>query len=135
MKTLKIFTSALLIIIGIVSSINILNSMASKQVLRKKEFALLRVIGMNKKKLCKMIVLENSLVLIISSILGVVIGNSIGYSFVALVSNNDSKYITPVIPMIIGIIVVSIMATIFSIISVLKIKKQNIVEDIKDVGI
>lgn len=135
MKTLKIFTSALLIIIGIVSSINILNSMASKQVLRKKEFALLRVIGMNKKKLCKMIVLENSLVLIISSILGVVIGNSIGYSFVALVSNNDSKYITPVIPMIIGIIVVSIMATIFSIISVLKIKKQSIVEDIKDVGI
>lgn len=135
MKTLKIFTSALLIIIGIVSSINILNSMASKQVLRKKDFALLRVIGMNKKKLCKMIVLENSLVLIISSILGVVIGNSIGYSFVALVSNNDSKYITPVIPMIIGIIVVSIMATIFSIISVLKIKKQSIVEDIKDVGI
>lgn len=135
-KSIKMFTNILLIVIGIISAINILNSMASKQILRKKEFALLRVVGMSKKKLCKMIVLENSLVLIISSILGIIIGNLIGYSFVELAStDNDIKYIIPILAMFVGIMIVVIMALIFSVVSVAKIGKQNIVEDIKDGGI
>lgn len=131
-KSLKLFTNALLIVIAIVSLSNILNSMASKQILRKKELALLRVIGMNKKKLCKMIVLENSLVLVISIILGLIIGNIIGYSFIWIVSSNDSNYIIPFTTMLLSILTVIILTLIFSIFSVVRIKKQNIVQDIRD---
>ena len=132
MKSFNIFTNGLLIVIGIVSAINILNSMASKQILRKKEFALLRVVGMSKKKLCKMIVLENSIVLIISSTLGIIIGNIIGYSFVSVVSTGGDKYIIPYVSMLVGIMVVVTMTLLFSVVSVVKIEKQNIVVDIKE---
>lgn len=60
---INLFTDIMMIIIVIISVTNILNTVFSSIVMRRKEFALLTSIGMLKKSLIKILLLENLLIL------------------------------------------------------------------------
>ena len=132
MENIKLYVNIIITVIGVICALNIMNTIATNQVLRKKEFATLRTIGMSKKKLCKMIALEGILASIIASILGCIIGNIMGYNLLLLGATVEVDYKIPYMAMILGVIVVIAIALLSSIVSIIKIGNQNIVEGIKD---
>lgn len=132
MKSIKLYINIITIAIGFVCALNIINSIATNQILRKREFATLRIIGMSKKGLCKMMILESTLASILASIFGIIIGNSLGYLFVLIASDGSDKYIVPYLSMLVTLIAVIGISLLLSIFSIVKVKKQSIVDGIKD---
>ncbi|MBP3327226.1 MAG: ABC transporter permease [Coprococcus sp.] len=71
--TVKNTCSIILIIILLFMTINIFNNTSSSMVFRKGEFALLRCIGMSKKKLTYVVLLEGIIATIFAAVLGIAI--------------------------------------------------------------
>ncbi len=57
----------------VVNMLNVINTTASDLYLRRKEFAQLRVMGMSKKRLIYMVMLESVIVAVLSGVIGVVV--------------------------------------------------------------
>lgn len=133
-RRVNIIANIIIVIIALICVINIMNTIATNQILRKKEFATLRTIGMSKKRICKMIALEGSIASIIASILGLIIGNYIGYTCISQVFSEEIKhqYIPAYFQMCLAVIVVIGISLAASIISIIKIGNQSIIEGIKD---
>lgn len=73
LDTVKNTCSIILIIILLFMTINIFNNTSSSMVFRKGEFALLRCIGMSKKKLTYVVFLEGIIATIFATVLGIAI--------------------------------------------------------------
>ena len=65
--------------IAVMSGLNIINTTASNLHLRRKEFAQLRVIGISKKRLMYMVMLEGIITTVIADLIGIILGTAIGY--------------------------------------------------------
>lgn len=65
---------AFILFIATISSVNIINTTASNIHMRRKEFAQLRVIGVSKKRLVKMVMLEGVIMALIANLLGIIVG-------------------------------------------------------------
>lgn len=104
--TFKHTCNLIMLVVLIFMTINIFNTTSSSMVFRKGEFALLRCVGMSKKKLTYMILLEGLLAVIISTVLGCIFG-SIGfygiYCYVKVIEPSLELVVTPFIN-IIGVI-------------------------------
>lgn len=74
MKYLNYGLLAFIIFIISMSTLNIINTTASNLHLRRKEFAQLRVIGISKKQLMKMVMLEGVISAIIANVIGIIFG-------------------------------------------------------------
>lgn len=70
---------AIVLFVLIMSSLNIINATASNLHLRKKEFSQLRVIGMSKSHLVKMVMLEGIITVVCADIIGILIGAFVSY--------------------------------------------------------
>lgn len=68
----------------LISCINIVNTTASNIHLRRQEFAQLRVIGVSKKGLVKMVILEGVISAVFANVIGAVIGLSVSYGLFRL---------------------------------------------------
>lgn len=66
--------------------INVLNTVASNLFLRRGEFAQLRVIGVTKAQLVKMVVMEGVFAAGIADVIGILIGTGISYGLVAFLN-------------------------------------------------
>ena len=75
--------------------------------MRRKEFAQLRVIGVSKKGLFKMVMLEGVIAAIISCVLGVVLGAGISYGLIMwiFIYFRDVEFVFPWIPALFSIII------------------------------
>lgn len=82
------YITMVVLFIVIMSSLNIMNTTASNLYLRKRELAQLRVIGVSKKKLYYIVILEGVITLFIASLIGLLIGYGAGMglmsAFIAL---------------------------------------------------
>ncbi|MDE6026235.1 MAG: ABC transporter permease [Lachnospiraceae bacterium] len=58
----------------VISSVNIINTNAGNLYMRRQELAQLRVIGMSKKKLCRIVLLEGIITTIIANVIGCISG-------------------------------------------------------------
>ncbi|MCM1499454.1 MAG: ABC transporter permease [Clostridium sp.] len=67
------------------SAFNIINTSAGNLHLRRKEFAQLRVIGVSKKRLIKIVLLEGVIATVAANIVGIVIGYLLGFGMFRLV--------------------------------------------------
>ena len=79
MKNIVKYVLAFMLFIAMVSSVNIINTTASNIHMRRKEFAQLRVIGVSKKQLIKMVMLEGVITTIMANVLGCIVGNLFSY--------------------------------------------------------
>lgn len=68
----------------LISCINIINTTASNIHLRRQEFAQLRVIGVSKRGLVKMVLLEGVISSILANLIGIIVGVSISYGMVRM---------------------------------------------------
>ena len=97
-KTVKFIVNVILVLVTLISTMNVFNSMESNFILREKERKIMRAIGMSAKQYRKMILLEGMLSATISILLGTVIGLGFGYGIYRLVlfSVEGMKYALPV---------------------------------------
>lgn len=87
--------------------INYINNTSSNIYMRRKEFAQLRVIGVSKKGLFKMVMLEGLIAAIVSCILGLVFGTVISYGLISwiFIHFKDVEFVFPWIPAILSVII------------------------------
>ena len=78
-KRIQLTVNIILILIALISSANLFNSMESNLILREKERQILRAVGMSHKQYVKMILLEGMLSVLIALIIGTALGIIFGY--------------------------------------------------------
>lgn len=85
MKGVMIGVACFILFIVAISCLNIMNTTASNVHLRGKEFAQLRVIGVSRKGLVKMVLLEGFVSAVFANIIGGILGVGISYYVVKLI--------------------------------------------------
>lgn len=119
----------------LISCINIVNTTASNIHIRRQEFAQLRVIGVSRKGLMKMVLLEGVISTIFANIIGMIIGLSISYGMFRMIVTITFGivYKVPWIAMVISF-VVSYIVLCGSIFIPLRKSDLNMAESLKISG-
>ena len=129
--------AAVLIVMFIVSMIiiNYFINVASNIYMRRKEFAQLRVIGVSKKGLFKMVMLEGVIASLVSCVVGVLIGAGLSYVFIVWITRvfMYADYVFPWIPAIISV-VVSVLLLCGAVYLPLKHMGNDVAEDLATAG-
>lgn len=117
------------------TTLNIINTTASSLHLRKKEFAQLRVIGISKKRLMKMVMLEGVIAAIVANVIGIGIGVLLSFNIFRLIVTTLSgyKYSFPVLGVFIGMLA-SILILCGSVYMPLRGLKQDVASDLSAGG-
>lgn len=128
----SIFLYGFITVISLIGVTNIFNTITTNMILRSKEFAMLKSIGMTKKEFNRMIRLESIMYGLKALIIGIPLG-ILGSYFIykAFALDTDFGYSLPIIPIIISIVFVFIIVGITMKYSLNKINKQNIIETIR----
>ena len=136
---MNIFVYTFIIIVFLIAITNIFNTISTSMMLRKKEFAMLRSIGMTDKEYRRMIILESVLYSFKSLLNGLLISLFILYIMYNAGTNNTfiNKIIIlfnnlPYINILLSILIVVIFVLITMFYSLSKINKQNIIDTIRN---
>lgn len=128
----KIFLYGFISVITLIGVTNIFNTITTNMILRSKEFAMLKSIGMSKKEFNKMIRLESIMYGAKSLLIGIPLGILDSYGvYKAFAQGVDVGYMIPYPAIIISIVFVFIIVGITMKYSLDKINKQNIIETIR----
>lgn len=129
----KILAYSFVLFIALISAINIFNTISFSVLLRKREFAILRSVGMTNKQINKMVFLEGIFYGLDSIIFGILI--SIGLLYILYIAMINSKlylFSVPIINILICIIISYIIIFLAIFIAKKKINKQNIIDEVKN---
>ena len=130
---ISIFLYGFIGVITLIGITNIFNTITSNMNLRKKEFAMLKSIGMTKKEFNRMIRLESIFYGLKSLIIGIPIGIILSYGMYTVFRNNmEMEYILPYKSIVISIVFVAVIIGIIMKYSMSKINKQNVIETIRN---
>lgn len=132
-RSVKIVVIFIVIFIVVMGIISILNNMVNEQQIRRKEIAILRSIGMNKKKLNRMLVLEK----IIIGLIAWIIGTVLGCLFTAMVIKTGLYFfeMQMVIPFLSYVGIGGVLLAVMVLLSLLMVKSMsnvNITENIRN---
>lgn len=133
--TMKIFLYGFIAIVSLIGITNIFNTVTTGMELRGKEFAMLQSIGMTKKEFDKMIRLESVFYGSKALIIGVVSGTILSYVLYISAGESQLKYTLPLLAIVMSVIVVIILLLGIMKYSIAQIRKQNIVETIRNENI
>ncbi len=129
----SIFLYGFIGVITLIGITNIFNTITTNMNLRKKEFAMLKSIGMTRKEFNRMIRLESIFYGAKSLIIGIPIGIILSYGIYRIFENSmEMNYVLPYKAIIVAIIFVAIVIGIIMRYSINKINKQNIIETIRN---
>ena len=130
---ISIFLYGFIGVITLIGITNIFNTITTNMNLRKKEFAMLKSIGMTKKEFNRMIRLESIFYGLKSLIIGIPIGIILSYGMYTIFRNNmEMEYVLPYKSIVISIVFVVIIIGIIMKYSMSKINKQNVIETIRN---
>ena len=142
MIVMRLFVYGFIAILTLIGVTNIFNTVTTNMKLRQKEFAMLRSVGMTDREFNGMIMLESLFCSFKALFFGIPAGLLIGWgicSLFDLMTNARaaglSCYTFPAVPMIISIITVTLIVGSIMLYSVSNIRKQNIIETIRNENI
>ncbi|KKY02856.1 hypothetical protein VN21_00930 [Paraclostridium benzoelyticum] len=120
------------VVITLISSINIVNTISTNITIRRKELASLKAIGMTSKELKSMICLEGMCFGIYGGILGSIVGTILSYIiYLRFTELKGFEYNIPYIEIIVAIVGVIVIGYVSALIPMKKLRKSNIIETIK----
>ncbi|RXI67910.1 ABC transporter permease [Clostridium tetani] len=129
---INIFLYGFVGVITLIGCLNIVNTISTNLILRKRELAMIRAVGMDRGKMSKMICIEGIYYGIIASIYGGIIGTALSYELFKIMTNfRDFQWVFPIrgiLTAVIGAIIISLISTY---IPLRKINKENIIENIR----
>lgn len=130
---ISIFLYGFIGVITLIGITNIFNTITTNMNLRKKEFAMLKSIGMTKKEFNRMIRLESIFYGVKSLVIGIPIGLVLSYGMYNVFRNSmEIEYVLPYKSIAVAVIFVAIVIGIIMRYSMSKINKQNIIETIRN---
>lgn len=130
---ISIFLYGFIAVITLIGVTNIFNTITTNMILRSKEFANLKSVGMTTKEFNRMIRLESILYGLKSLLIGIPLGLIGSYCiYNGIAKGLDFGYILPLKSIIIAIIFVFIIVSLTMKYSLNKINKQNIIETIRE---
>ena len=130
---ISIFLYGFIGVITLIGITNIFNTITTNMNLRKKEFAMLKSIGMTKKEFNRMIRLESIFYGAKSLIIGIPIGLVLSYGMYNVFKNSmEMDYVLPYKAIAVSVIFVAVVIGIIMKYSMSKINKQNIIETIRN---
>ena len=130
---ISIFLYGFIGVITLIGITNIFNTITTNMNLRKKEFAMLKSIGMTKKEFNRMIRLESIFYGVKSLIIGIPIGLLLSYGMYNVFRNSmEMEYVLPYKSIVVAVIFVAVVIGIIMKYSMSKINKQNIIETIRN---
>ena len=128
----SIFLYGFITVITLIGVTNIFNTISTNMILRSKEFANLKSVGMTDKEFNRMIRLESILYGMKSLLIGIPIGLLGSFAIYKSFANSiDLGYLIPWTSIIISIVFVFIIVGLTMKYSLNKINKQNIIETIR----
>ena len=133
--TMKIFLYGFIAIVSLIGITNIFNTVTTGMELRGKEFAMLQSIGMTKREFDKMIRMESVFYGSKALIIGVVSGTVLSYIIYMAAGESQLRYTLPLPAIIIAVVVVIILLLGIMKYSIAQIRKQNIIETIRNENI
>ncbi|WP_214481768.1 ABC transporter permease [Bacillus sp. SM2101] len=132
MLLIKAFSYGFTILITVISVANIFNTISTSIALRKREFAMLKSIGMTSKEFNKMINYESFFYGIKSLLYGLPISIVIIYAIHrAMLNTIKLEFSIPWADMIIVIIAIFLIVVVSMLYSSTKVKKDNIIDELK----
>lgn len=130
---ISIFLYGFISVITLIGITNIFNTITTNMNLRKKEFAMLRSVGMTKKEFDRMIRLESVFYGLKSLIIGVPMGILLSYLVYNMFKVDlGAAFSIPVKPILISVVFVIVVVGVIMRYSMRKINKQNIIETIRN---
>ena len=133
--TMKIFLYGFIAIVSLIGITNIFNTVTTGMELRSKEFAMLQSIGMTKREFDKMIRMESVFYGSKALIIGVVSGTVLSYIIYMAAGESQLRYTLPLPAIVIAVVVVIILLLGIMKYSIVQIRKQNIIETIRNENI
>ena len=132
---IKIFLYGFIVIVSLIGITNIFNTVTTGMELRGKEFAMLQSIGMTKREFDKMIRMESVFYGSKALIIGVVSGTVLSYIIYMAAGESQLRYTLPLPAIVIAVVVVIILLLGIMKYSIVQIRKQNIIETIRNENI
>jgi len=117
MAITSVLIYSLVIIIGVIGLMNLINTMITSIITRKRELGILQVIGLSDKQLVKMLQIEGLFYTVGTLLITLTLGNILGYIAVIIFRNTGASYaiydypLTQTIIMIVAITLVQILIT------------------------
>lgn len=133
--TIKIFLYGFIAVVSLIGITNIFNNVTTGMELRGKEFAMLQSIGMTKREFDKMIRMESVFYGSKALIIGVVSGTLLSYVIYIAAGESQLRYVFPLQAIVIAVVVVIILLLGIMKYSIVQIRKQNIIETIRNENI
>ena len=131
-----IFLYGFIIVISLIGVTNIINTINTNMNLRRREFAMLKSIGMTKNEFNKMINLESIMYSMKALIIGIPLGLLGSFAiYKAFANGSDYGFIFPWQAILIAIFVVYILVSLIMYFALRKTKSENIIDTIKDENI
>ena len=134
---IAIFLYGFIIVIALIGVTNIFNTITTNMNLRRREFAMLKSVGMTPKEFHRMIWLESFFYGMKSLFLGIPLGNLLSILLHAVLMNGavELQYVLPVNAVLISMAAVLFLITVIMWYSIRKIERQNIIETIRNENI
>lgn len=133
---IQVFTYGFIVLMTLVCAANIFNTISTSIALRKREFATLRSVGMTKKSFNKMIFYESGFYGIKALLYGIPASSLIiWFIYYNISSQFDSGFSLPWVGIIIAVMSVFIVIGSSMMYSSSKIKKENIIDGLKEENI
>ncbi|MBP5781080.1 MAG: ABC transporter permease, partial [Clostridia bacterium] len=131
-----IFLYGFIIVISLIGVTTVFNTITTNMELRKPEFAMLRSVGMTNREFNRMIRLESLFMGVRALLFGIPIGLVLSYLiYFFLVKEAGIPFKVPFLAIIIAVAAVFVMIFMIMAYSMGKIKKQNIIETIRNENI
>ncbi len=133
---ISIFLYGFIIVISLIGITNIFNTITTNMMLRSKEFAILRSIGMKDKEFKKMIRYESVLYGLKALLFGIPVGVLLSYLIYSILGNiYMTSYIFPIKEILICAIFVFCIIFMTMHYAIKKVEKQNMIETIRQENI
>lgn len=136
MNVMKIFVYGFIVVISLVSVTNIINTISTNINLRKREFAVIKSIGVTPQGFKKMIYMESILYGILSLLYGIPIGICMNVIMNRILEGMITvQTLIPYKSILICVVAIFIITFIASYIPLKKISKENIIDNIRQESI
>lgn len=132
-KGLAAVAYSLLGIIALIGVMNVINTMITSILSRKKEFGLLQAVGLTNKQLTKMLQIEGLYYAVISGITAIVLGTTLGNVFFQLFKKSATYavYKFPIAPILMVVFIFIFLQILITYLVKNKLNKESIVDRIR----
>lgn len=130
---IKILLFGFVVVVSLIGSVNIINTLTTNLILRRREFAALKCIGLTQKGLRKIITLEGMLYGIVGSIYGSIIGSLLSYGIYKGMNNvREQSYKLPIDSIAIAVAGAMIIGYISVLAPLKRMKNDNLIDTVRE---